>query len=94
MDPRHICISDYDYPLPDARIAQEPCTPRDAAKLLVWDRGSLQDLGVRDAPDVVAQWGPYRLVVNEARFRRGFLFRDPAEKDTSSYFTSTPRAYL
>ena len=66
-DPRHIRISDYDYPLPDARIAQEPCTPRDAAKLLVWDRGSLQDLGVRDAPDVVAQWGPYRLVVNEAR---------------------------
>jgi S-adenosylmethionine:tRNA ribosyltransferase-isomerase len=67
MDPRHIRISDYDYPLPDARIAQEPCTPRDAAKLLVWDRGTLQDLGVRDAPDVVAQWGPYRLVVNEAR---------------------------
>ena len=66
-DPRHIRISDYDYPLPDARIAQEPCTPRDAAKLLVWDRGSLQDFGVRDAPDVVAQWGPYRLVVNEAR---------------------------
>lgn len=66
-DPRHIRISDYDYPLPDARIAQEPCTPRDAAKLLVWDRGTLGDLGVRDAPDVVAQWGPYRLVVNEAR---------------------------
>jgi S-adenosylmethionine:tRNA ribosyltransferase-isomerase len=66
-DPRHIRISDYDYPLPDARIAQEPCTPRDAAKLLAWDRGSLKDLGVRDAPDVVAQWGPYRLVVNEAR---------------------------
>ena len=66
-DPRHIKISDYDYPLPDDRIAQEPCTPRDAAKLLVWDRGALQDLGVRDAPDVVAQWGPYRLVVNEAR---------------------------
>ena len=66
-DPRHIRISDYDYPLPDARIAQEPCTPRDAAKLLVWDRGSLQDLGVRDAPNIVAQWGPYRLVVNEAR---------------------------
>jgi S-adenosylmethionine:tRNA ribosyltransferase-isomerase len=27
----------------------------------------LQDLGVRDAPDVVANWGRYRLVVNEAR---------------------------
>jgi S-adenosylmethionine:tRNA ribosyltransferase-isomerase len=66
-DPRHIKISDYDYPLPDERIAQEPCTPRDAAKLLVWDRGTRKDLGVRDAPDVVAGWGPYRLVVNEAR---------------------------
>lgn len=66
-DPRHIRISDYDYPLPDDRIAQEPCSPRDAAKLLVWDRGALQDLGVRDAPQVVASWGRFRLVVNEAR---------------------------
>jgi S-adenosylmethionine:tRNA ribosyltransferase-isomerase len=66
-DPRHIRISDYDFPLADHRIAQEPCSPRDAAKLLVWDRGMLQDLGVRDAPDVVANWGRYRLVVNEAR---------------------------
>jgi len=66
-DPRHLRIADYDYPLPDGRIAQEPCSPRDAAKLLVWDRGALRDLGVRDAPDVVAGWPAYRLVVNEAR---------------------------
>lgn len=66
-DPRHIRISDYDYPLPDDRIAQDPCSPRDAAKLLVWERGTLRDLGVCDAPDVVNGWGPYRLVVNEAR---------------------------
>lgn len=66
-DPRHIRISDYDYPLPDDRIAQDPCSPRDAAKLLVWERGTLRDLGVCDAPDVVSEWGPYRLVVNEAR---------------------------
>lgn len=32
---KSISISDYDYPLPDNRIAQQPCTPRDAAKLLV-----------------------------------------------------------
>lgn len=66
-DPRHLRIADYDYPLPDERIAQEPCSPRDAAKLLVWDRGTLRDLGVKDAPDVVAGWPAYRLVVNEAR---------------------------
>jgi S-adenosylmethionine:tRNA ribosyltransferase-isomerase len=28
-------LSDFDYPLPDERIAQEPVTPRDAARLLV-----------------------------------------------------------
>ena len=66
-DPRLLRIADYDYPLPDERIAQEPCSPRDAAKLLVWDRGTLRDLGVRDAPDVVTEWPAYRLVVNEAR---------------------------
>ena len=66
-DPRHLRIADYDYPRPGGRIAQEPCSPRDAAKLLVWDRGALRDLGVRDAPDVVAGWPAYRLVVNEAR---------------------------
>ena len=66
-DPRQIRNSDYDFPLPDERIAQEPLSPRDAAKLLVWDRGKLLDLGVRDAPDAVAQWGEYRLVINEAK---------------------------
>lgn len=66
-DPRQIRNSDYDFALPDERIAQVPLSPRDAAKLLVWDRGKLLDLGVRDAPDAVAQWGEYRLVINEAK---------------------------
>ena len=66
-DPRQIRNSDYDFLLPEERIAQVPLSPRDAAKLLVWDRGKLMDLGVRDAPDAVAQWGEYRLVINEAK---------------------------
>jgi len=33
-------LSDFDYQLPPDRIAQEPARPRDAARLLVLDRGT------------------------------------------------------
>ena len=36
MDPRHIHISDYNYPLPDERIAKFPLAQRDHSKLLVF----------------------------------------------------------
>ena len=35
-DPKNIQISDYDYPLPDERIAKFPVTPRDHSKLLIY----------------------------------------------------------
>lgn len=43
-------IADYDYDLPPERIAQEPATPRDSARLLVVDRdtGLRQHVRVRD----------------------------------------------
>lgn len=34
-DVKAISIADYDYPLPTEHIAQHPCEPRDAARLLV-----------------------------------------------------------
>ena len=36
MDPKHIHISDYNYPLPDERIAKFPLAQRDHSKLLVF----------------------------------------------------------
>lgn len=33
-------LNDFDYNLPDDRIAQKPATPRDHSKLLVYDRSS------------------------------------------------------
>ena len=39
IDPRHIHISDYNYPLPDERIAKFPIAQRDHSKLLIYNKG-------------------------------------------------------
>ena len=38
---RHIKISDYNYPLPDERIAKFPLERRDQSKLLVYRNGDI-----------------------------------------------------
>jgi S-adenosylmethionine:tRNA ribosyltransferase-isomerase len=38
-NPRHIRISDYNYPLPDERIAKFPIAQRDHSKLLIYNKG-------------------------------------------------------
>lgn len=38
-DPRNISIEEYDYPLPDERIARHPLAERDACKLLYYRPG-------------------------------------------------------
>jgi S-adenosylmethionine:tRNA ribosyltransferase-isomerase len=45
MEPKHIHIKDYNYPLPDERIAKFPLAQRDMSKLLVYRQGSIsQDI--------------------------------------------------
>ncbi len=39
MDTKHIRISDYNYPLPDERIAKFPLQQRDHSKLLLYKKG-------------------------------------------------------
>ena len=41
LDPRHIRISDYQYDLPDERIAKFPKSRRDQSKLLVYHQGEV-----------------------------------------------------
>ena len=41
MDTKHIKISDYNYPLPDVRIAKFPLSQRDHSKLLVYQHGEV-----------------------------------------------------
>ncbi len=47
--------SDYDYALPDERIAQRPVEPRDASRLLVVDRaaGTMAHRTFRDLADLI-----------------------------------------
>lgn len=40
-DTRHIKISEFDYPLPDERIAKFPLPVRDQSKLLVYRHGEV-----------------------------------------------------
>ena len=40
-DPKHIHISDYNYPLPDERIAKFPIVQRDHSKLLLYKHGEV-----------------------------------------------------
>jgi S-adenosylmethionine:tRNA ribosyltransferase-isomerase len=59
-------LADFDFDLPEARIALRPASPRDSARLLVVDeRGALADRQVRDLPDLLAPGDA--LVFNDTR---------------------------
>ena len=50
-DPRHIQIKDYNYPLPEERIAKYPLAERDSSKLLVYRHGSISEDVFRNLPE-------------------------------------------
>ena len=41
MNTKHIRISEYNYPLPEERIAKYPVSPRDHSKLLIYRHGEV-----------------------------------------------------
>lgn len=52
-DPKSIAISDYDYPLPEERIAKYPLAQRDQSKLLVYKNGTVTEDLFRNVPDLL-----------------------------------------
>ncbi len=54
-NPRNIQIADYDYPLPDDRIALYPAEKRDASKLLVWKNRQIEEHIFHELPEMLPQ---------------------------------------
>ncbi|MEC7798331.1 MAG: S-adenosylmethionine:tRNA ribosyltransferase-isomerase, partial [Pseudomonadota bacterium] len=57
--------ADFDFDLPEDRIALRPADPRDSARLLVVKDGALDDRIIRDLPDLLQPGDA--LVFNDTR---------------------------
>jgi S-adenosylmethionine:tRNA ribosyltransferase-isomerase len=72
IDPATMQLSDFDFDLPDDRIALRPARPRDAARLLhIAAEGQIADYGMLDLPGLL-QPGDL-LVLNDTRVLRAAL---------------------
>lgn len=77
-DPREISIDEYDYPLPQARIASHPLAVRDACKLLVRQSDGLlldtvfSQLPSLLPPDSMLVYNNTRVINARLRFRKSY----------------------
>lgn len=71
MEPKHIHIKDYNYPLPDERIAKFPLPQRDASKLLLYRQGSITEDIFSNLPQYLPQGA--LMIFNNTRVVRARL---------------------
>ena len=57
MDTKHIKITDYNYPLPDERIAKFPLAQRDHSKLLLYRHGEVGEDVFYHLPEYLPKGG-------------------------------------
>lgn len=69
---QQISMDDYNYPLPDERIAKYPLANRSDSKLLLWNKGEMQDRKFKEVADLVPKGS--LLVFNNTRVIRARLF--------------------
>lgn len=65
---KHIKISDYNYPLPDERIAKFPLPVRDQSKLLVYQHGQISETHFTSLPDYLEP-GTLMISITRKSFR-------------------------
>ena len=68
---RYININDYDYPLPDERIAKFPLSERDSSKLLVYRGGEITEKHFSNIPEELPEGS--LLVFNNTKVVRARL---------------------
>ncbi|MBQ7571482.1 MAG: S-adenosylmethionine:tRNA ribosyltransferase-isomerase [Bacteroidaceae bacterium] len=71
-NPKDIQIKDFNYPLPDERIAKFPLAERDQSKLLIYDRGEIGERHFCDLPALLPEGA--LLVMNNTRVIQARLF--------------------
>ena len=67
-----IRIQDFNYDLPDERIAKYPLAQRDASKLLCYDHGQIDEFFFRDLPELIP--GDSIMVFNDTKVVPARLF--------------------
>jgi len=65
MNNKHITITDYNYPLPEEKIALFPCKNRDESKLLVYQNGQISQSVFKQISDYLD--GDCMLVFNDTK---------------------------
>lgn len=86
---RHIAIDDYDYDLPEERIAKFPLPERSASKLLVYDRGTISGRRFAELGEVLPAGS--LLVCNDTRVVRARLVMHKPSGARVEVFCLEPR---
>ena len=74
-DIRALRIADYDYPLPDERIAKHPLAQREQCKLLYYKKGDIQERRFWEVPSLLPErstliYNNTRVINARLRFRK------------------------
>ena len=83
MEPKHIHIKDYNYPLPEERIAKFPLAQRDKSKLLVYRNGNISQDTFCNLPEYLPKGA--LMIFNNTRVVRARLhFRKSVSTDSNT----------
>lgn len=101
MEVKHIKIQDYNYPLPEERIAKFPLAERDHSKLLVYNKGRIEEdvfynIATRLPKDALMVFNNTKVIQARLHFRKDtgalievFLLEPYAPADYEQMFQTT-----